>query len=137
MRRWLGEAAEIAIGLTYFVFVRAWSVILPAIILLFPLGMAIGLVLVVDGLAPAVALGIGVALGFILDIPPWNAEERYSLPLVVLAATASWVGWNLRMGPADAAVLVVAVAVAIGGWAVRRALGLFRASPHGPDGARA
>ena len=118
----LGEAAETVLGLLWALLIYAWGAALTAIVLLFPLAAAYAISLIVDGVSAPVALGAGVAAAYIMEMPPWNAEERWSLPVALGAASASWAGWLLRVGPADAIALAVPLAVASIGWAVRRAV---------------
>jgi hypothetical protein len=117
--RTLRGAAETGIGLAWWALAYAWGAALLLALVLLPLGLAIGTSLIVDGLAPAAALGVGIALSFLLDVPPWSGEGRWSLPLVALAASASWAGWTALRGYPGVAALAVSVGVAVACWAVR------------------
>jgi hypothetical protein len=116
----LGEAAETVLGILWALLIYAWGAVLTGIVLLFPLAAAYAISLVVDGVPTAAALGAGVAVAYVMEMPPWNAEERWSLPVALGAAAASWAGWLLRVGPADGIALVTPLAIAVIGWAVRR-----------------
>jgi hypothetical protein len=113
-RDWL----EVPIGLAWWALVHVWGAALMAIVLLLPLGLAVGLTAIVDWPTPAAALGLGVGLSFLVGVPPWSAEDRSSLPLILGGTSASWVGWAMIAGVGVTA-LVVALGVAVVGWMVR------------------
>jgi hypothetical protein len=132
LRNWI----ELPIGLAWWALIHAWGAVLLAIVLLLPLGLAVGMTAILDWLTPTAALGLGVALSFLVGVPPWTAEERSSLPLILVAATASWIGWALMVG-AGVTALVVAMGVAVIGWSLRAVARRFIESHRARSGSHA
>jgi hypothetical protein len=114
--------AESVLGVAWFAAGVLWGIVLGLTLVLFPLGAAIGFDRIVRESSPVLALGAGVAAAYLLGISPWDAEGRWSLPVVVAAAAAAWAGWNLLGRDAGPEALFVAVAVALAGWLLRRVL---------------
>ncbi len=122
MKPWLRNAGEMAVGVILWYGSYAWGAILGAALTCAPLLVAYTAAQLVDGLPATVALAVGVVGAFVLDLPPWHAEERLELPLVVGGAAVSAVVFDLIRGSADVWTLVTALALTIAGWPIRRAL---------------
>lgn len=73
-----------------------------------------------DWLPATAALGIGVMGAYALDLPPWDADDPVGLPLVIGGGAITVVAWDLMRGSADAASLVVVLALVLIGWPIRR-----------------
>jgi hypothetical protein len=122
MRAKLGELGELLMGAAWWGGSHLWGVALGAMLLLAPLLLANLAVEVIGSLSGTAAMVIGVIGAYAVGLPPWDAEERYGLPLVIGGTTGSVVGWELVRGSADAGTLLIALAVTLVGWRVRRAI---------------
>jgi hypothetical protein len=122
MKARLIELGEIVVGATWWGMSWAWGLALTAILLLAPLIFANLAVELIGALEPTFALVIGVVAAYVIGLPPWDAEERQSLLLVVGGTAVSVVAWDLLRGAADAGTLLTALALTVVGWPIRRAV---------------
>lgn len=122
MKARLAELGEIILGLTWWGASWAWGLAFTALLLLAPLILANLAKELVDALSATVALAIGVVAAYAIGLPPWNAGERLGLLLLIGGTTASVIAWELLHGTADAGTLLVALAITLVGWPIRRAL---------------
>ena len=99
-----------------------WGLALGAMLLLAPLLLANMAVEIVDSLSATAAIVIGVIGAYAVGLPPWDGEEQHGLLLLIGGTTGSVVGWELIRGTADAGTLLLALAVTLLGWPVRRAV---------------
>ena len=122
MKARLSELGELILGMTWWSATWAWGLALTAILLLAPLILANLVAQLIDGLGATLLLGIGVVSAYGIGLPPWSADERLSLLLLIGGTTVSVVAWDLIHGSADAGTLLVALAITVVGWPIRRAL---------------
>jgi hypothetical protein len=115
------EAGETLLGVAWWGATKAWAVAFTALMLITPLILANMAAEVLDALSATVAIGVGVVGAYALGLPPWDAEERFGLLLVIGGSTASVVVWELMRATADAGSLLVALALTLLGWPIRRA----------------
>ena len=92
------DIGETVLGATWQALVWAWGLALVAIVLLFPLGAAIAIDAIARDYPPALVLGAGVGLAYVLAIPPWNGDSPRNLPVAMAAAAGCWAGWTLSGG---------------------------------------
>ena len=122
MNRRLGDLGEGIVGFVLWYGSIAWNIALGAFLVCTPLLLAYGLTELVDGLPATVALAAGVVGAYALDMPPWLAEERRDLVLLIVGAALSVFIYDRVRGGADAMTILVVLALTSGGWPVRRAL---------------
>jgi hypothetical protein len=120
MKARLIELGEMVLGATWWGLSWAWGLAFTAMLLLAPLIFGNFAAEFFDALSATAALAIGVAAAYVIGLPPWDADERLSLPLLVGGTTASVVVWDLIRGSADAGTLLVALALTVVGWPIRR-----------------
>jgi hypothetical protein len=115
------DFGETVLGAAWRALVWAWGAVLAAIVLLFPLGAAIAIDAFARDYPPALVLGAGIGLAYVLAISPWNADSPRNLPVAMAASAASWVGWTLIGGGGpDLVALAACPAVAAAGWVISR-----------------
>ena len=114
------ELGETILGVIWEVLVWAWGAVLIGIVLLFPLGAAIAIDAIARDYPPALVLGSGVGLAYVLAIAPWNGDAPWHLPVAVAAAATCWAAWTLSGRTSDLAALGACIAVALAGWFVSR-----------------
>jgi hypothetical protein len=122
MKAYLVELGETIVGATWWGAVWLWGLLVTAALLLAPLLLANLAVELVDTLPATVAVALGVIGAYALNLPPWDAEERIGLLLLIGGAAASAVVWDLVRGSAGADTLLVALSLTIAGWPIRRAV---------------
>jgi hypothetical protein len=108
------------LGLLWWGFVWAWGGVMSAAFILAPLLLANMAVLIRESIPATVALAGGVVVAYVMDLPPWDADEPESLPLVVGGTAIAVVIWDIMRNSADVVTLLVALAVATIGWPLRR-----------------
>jgi hypothetical protein len=113
---------EAMLGAAWWTAARAWGALLTAVLLLAPLLLANLVAELFTSLPATAALLLGVLGAYTVGLPPWDGEERHGLLLVIGGSTASVVGWDLLRGSADVGSLLVALALTVLIWPVRRAL---------------
>ncbi len=116
----LGEAAEVGVGILWWVGVYAWGAVLTAVLVLAPLLLANVIVEIREDVPATVALAAGVIGAYALGLPPWNTDEREHLLLVVGGAAVSAVLSDLMRGTADLTTFAVVMTLTLVGWPVRR-----------------
>ncbi len=116
------EAGETVLGATWWGLTWAWGIAMSAMFILAPLLLANLTVEIVDWLPANAALVVGVVGAYALDLPPWDATEPVSLPLVVGGGAVTAVVWDVMRGSADAASLIIVLAVVLIGWPIRRVI---------------
>ena len=123
---WVREAAETMLGLLWWGMVWVWGGVLSAAFILAPLLLANMAVLLLGSIPATVALAGGVVGAYLMDLPPWDADEPESLPLVIGGTATTVVVWDLLRGSADMVTLLVALGVAAIGWPARRIVSAHR-----------
>ncbi|HSK92763.1 MAG TPA: hypothetical protein VLA76_01745 [Candidatus Angelobacter sp.] len=122
MKRFLGEIGETVLGAAWWGSVWVWGGLMTAALVLAPLILANLVVELVDTVPATPALAAGVIGAYAIGLPPWDAEERLGLLLIIGGAAASVVGWDLLRGSADIGTLLIALSLALLGWPIRRAI---------------
>lgn len=122
MKARITDLAETLLGATWWGGVWLWGAFLTAALVLTPLLLGNLAAELVDALPATAALALGVIGAYALGLPPWDARERVSLPLLIGGAAVSAVAWDLLRGSADLATLLVALSLTLIGWPIRRAL---------------
>lgn len=120
MKSWLIDAGETLLGTLWWGSVWTWSSLLSAMLILAPLLLANIAAELRASIPPTIALAGGVVAAYAINLPPWDADEPESLPLVVGGAAISAVVWDLLRGSADVVTLLVVVGLAAVGWPIRR-----------------
>lgn len=126
MRGWLRDSGETMLGLIWWGFVWAWGGLMSAAFILAPLVLANMAVLLRESIPATVALAGGVVGAYVMDLPPWDADEPESFPLVVGGTAVAVVLWDIMRNSADVVTLLVALAVAMIGWPLRRFVSAVR-----------
>ena len=120
MKAFLVEVGETLLGATWWGLTWAWGIAMSAMFILAPLLLATIAVELFDWLPATAALGIGVMGAYVLDLPPWDADDPVGLPLVIGGGAITVVAWDLMRRSADAASLVAVLALVLIGWPIRR-----------------
>jgi hypothetical protein len=120
VKAFLVEVGETLLGATWWGLTWAWGIAMSAMFILAPLLLATIAVELFDWLPATAALGIGVMGAYVLDLPPWDADDPVGLPLVIGGGAITVVAWDLMRRSADAASLVVVLALVLIGWPIRR-----------------
>ena len=121
IRSALAEAGEVTIGLVWWGGSHLWGLAVGLGLLLAPLLLAVLAATALDGLSADAAISIGVVAAFALGLPPWDADSRLGLPLVIAGASLSAVAWDLTRGGASLTTLGLAFALSVVGFGIRRA----------------
>ena len=116
----LVEAGEILLGMVWWGFTWIWGGLMTAMFLLVPLLLANMAFLIREDLPATVVLAGGVVGAYAINLPPWDADEPESLPLVIGGTAVSVVIWDFMRGSADVVTLLVALGLAGIGYPVRR-----------------
>ena len=120
VKAWLGEAGETLLGAAWWGLTWAWGIAMSAMFILAPLLLATIAVELFDWLPATAALVIGVVGAYALDLPPWDADDPIGLPLVIGGGAITVIAWDLMHGSANAASLVIVLAIVLIGWPIRR-----------------
>jgi hypothetical protein len=132
MKTWLADAGEALLGATWWGLTWAWGLAMSAMFILAPLLLATIAVELFEWLPATVALVIGVVGAYLLDLPPWDADDPVGLPLVIGGGAVTVVAWDLMHGSADATSLAIVLALVLIGWPIRRAWTRWRRAGGGP-----
>ena len=120
MRVLLAELGEIVVGSLWWGGSHVVGIAIGAMLLVAPLILGNLLAELVGSLSGTAAISAGVVGAYALGLPPWDSGGRYSLLLVVGGTAVSAVAWDLLRGSADTSTLLVALALTLVGWPIRR-----------------